>query len=142
MRLKNILLVFLVLIATGCSPAQRVARIVRNNPQLLEKQTITVRDTVITPEKVLKDTLVIRENETIVKTIDGTRLEIERNFDTIRIKWIQPADTIFIEKEVEVEVVRVYEIKREFPWWARLLLFIVVMFSLYWFLKWFGRKMS
>ena len=142
MKTKNIFLVFLLLIVTGCSPAQRVARIVRNNPQLLEKQTITVRDTVITPEKVLKDTLVIRENETIVKTIDGTRLEIERNFDTIRIKWIQPADTIFIEKEVEVEVVRVYEIKREFPWWARLLLFIVVMFGLYWFLKWFGRKMS
>jgi hypothetical protein len=140
---KALLIVF-VFYLTVCSPAERIARITKRNPQLLEKQNIIVRDTVVFPGLNFSKPLIIRDRDTVRDTVNNTFFEYIREVDTLRINVTSKPDTIFTEKEIEVEVVKVYtKTEKVIPLWVRLLvgglILVVVLLSLKLSGRWFDR---
>ena len=52
-----LILALTILASAGCSPQRRLERLIENNPQLLQNDTIQIHDTIIIPE-VSVDTIV------------------------------------------------------------------------------------
>jgi len=154
-------IVLLLLLTTACSPAQRIERITKRNPQLLERQTIIVRDTIVRPGINVEKTLIVRERDTVYTDFNKENSQLQSNknddkkhsYPNIKVRVIRdgdsltigieiPPDTLKTEKPIDVDVVKVYKTKREIPIWYRLLIFPFACVALYCFLKWFGRKMG
>jgi hypothetical protein len=66
---------------------------------------------VITENKLLTDTLVLREYDTIKIEKDGVRVSLNRLYDTIQVEVECPSDTIEISKVVEVPQI-IYQPKK------------------------------
>ncbi len=131
-KIKHYILVFFVL-TTACSPAQRIERITRRNPQLLERKTIIARDTLIYPGLNFFKSLIIRDRDTLHDTVNNTEFEYIRDVDTLYIKAKSKPDTIKIEIPVEVDAVQIYKNAPETPLWCKLLLLPFVLHLLYLF---------
>ncbi len=109
--MKKILLLLLLFFLCGCSPQQRIARIA-------EKYNLTQPETVI-----LRDTVIIEPRTYVFQTpIDSTGyFQDERNgiqlygniMDTIvTLKVITDFDTLYIEKPVEIETIKVQTVEK------------------------------
>ncbi len=140
-KFKHCILIFFVL-TIACSPAQRIERITRRNPQLLERKTIIARDTLIYPGLNFFRPIIIRDHDTVRDTVGNTEFEYIRNIDTLYIKVKSKPDTITVEIPIEVDAVRVYESKHEIPLWSKLMFLPLVLHILYRFITWIGRKMD
>ena len=106
----------------GCSPQKRLNRIVKNNPHILQKDTIqiVVRDTIIIQSQTY-DTITKFFHSDTIQVIDNSRITLKYYYDTI-LKNIYHSvdyktDTIFFEKIVPVEVERV--VIKELTWWQK-----------------------
>lgn len=100
-------------ILSSCSAQWHLNKAVKKNPLILQKDTVTVVDTIVTPPVALTDTVVLRETDTIVVQKDRLRVKISRSFDTIRVDAICEADTII--SIIEVPVDRIIYQERETP---------------------------
>ena len=106
----------------SCSPQKRLNRIVKNNPHILQKDTIqiVVRDTIII-ESQTYDTITKFFHSDTIQVIDNSRITLKYYYDTI-LKNIYHSvdyktDTIFFEKIVPVEIERV--VIKELTWWQK-----------------------
>jgi len=79
----------------------------------LQKDTVTVVDTIVTPPVALTDTVVLHQTDTITIQKDRLKVKIMRSFDTIRVDAVCDTDTIISVMEVPVE--RVVYKERETP---------------------------
>jgi len=108
---KGIIQIFF-LILISCTPQKRLNRIVRNNPHLLNKDTIRVIDTIVLQnysvdtihEIEFHDTVIIQNND---------RVEARYYYDTLKKEihhYIECKDsTIIVDRFVPVEKVIVQE---------------------------------
>jgi hypothetical protein len=76
---------------------------VKKNPSILQKEVITVHDTTVLPSVVLRDTVRLKETDTITITKEKLKLNIVRIHDTLLIDAACEGDTIVKSFEVEVE---------------------------------------
>lgn len=106
-------LLLLVSVLTSCSAHYHLRRAVKKDPSILQKDTITVVDTIVTPPVALTDTVVLRHMDTIMIQKDRLKVKIMRSFDTLRVDAICDADTIISIVEVPVE--RIIYQERETP---------------------------
>jgi hypothetical protein len=141
-KIKNLIFILFALATTACSPAQRIERITRRNPQLLERKTIIARDTLIYPGLNFAKPLIIRNRDTVRDAIGQTKFEYIRDTDTLYITVKTTPDTITVEIPIEAEVVRIYETKKEVPFWCKLPIGVLVIYGLFWIFKRFERKMD
>ena len=97
-----ILLTFIivVLMLTSCGVEKRLNRIVQNHPELLEKDTVKVTDTLII-EKVQHDTVI--DYNAFIDTVYITKGKL--SIKTVRVK-----DSIFIEGKCDTDTI-IREIK-------------------------------
>ena len=100
--LKRILIILsTMLVVASCDPIKRSHRLVRKaiylNPRIMEKDTLFLRDTVITHFKPFSDTIVIFRGDTIVKDRSIVRT-LKMKPDTIIIDGVCPPDTIYLNK--------------------------------------------
>ena len=94
----------------ACSPLQRVERILKNNPYLISHETVTVRDTVIIPE-ISYDTIVLTNpTDTIELIKERLYTRIIRYNDTLIVHSECFADTVYLERIVPVEKIKVTQI--------------------------------
>ena len=100
-------------ILSSCSAQWHLNKAVKKNPLILQKDTVTVVDTIVTPPVALTDTVVLKDMDTIVVQKDRLKVKISRSFDTIRVDAICEADTII--SIVEVPVDRIIYQERETP---------------------------
>ena len=112
----------IIALLIGCSPQKRLNRIVKNNPHILQKDTIqiVVRDTIIIQSQTY-DTITKFFHSDTIQVIDNSRITLKYYYDTI-LKNIYHSvdyktDTIFFEKIVPVEVERV--VIKELTWWQK-----------------------
>lgn len=118
----------LMLLLSSCSAQWHLKTAIKKNPLILEKDTVTVVDTVVTAPVTVRDTVTLNNRDTITITKDKLKIKIVRSFDTIAIDAECASDTIVRTIEVPYEkVVYVQQktLKQKLQTWA---LYLVVAF--------------
>lgn len=93
----------LMLLLNSCSATWHLNKAIKKDPTILEKDTVTVVDTVVTAPVQIKDTMVLEDRDTIVVVKDRLKLQLVRSFDTIAVEAECASDTIISTIEVPVE---------------------------------------
>lgn len=95
----------LVLLLSSCSAQYHLKRAIKKDPTILEKDTVTVVDTVVSAPVELRDTVTLEEKDTVVITKERLKLKIVRSFDTIAVEAECESDTIISTIQVPYEKV-------------------------------------
>jgi len=124
--IKNYIQIILVsLLLIGCSPQERLNRLMTRFPQLTETDTIYVRDTVVVENYNYDTTTVIRTHDTTT-VINNERVILKYFYDTLRevihheVECL--GDTVYTEKLVTVEKA----VFRELSWWDKYKEFVYI----------------
>ena len=107
---KLIVLLFL----TSCSAQWHLKTAVRKDPLILEKDTLVVMDTVVSPPVAITDTVIMKQHDTITLVKDKLRVKIVKVNDTITIDAICDSDTII--SIVEVPYDKIVYVEKESLW--------------------------
>jgi len=104
----------LVLSLTSCSAQWHLKKAVQKDPLILEKDTLVVMDTVVSPPVAITDTVIMRQHDTITLVKDRLRVKIVKVNDTITIDAICDSDTII--SIVEVPYDKIVYVEKESLW--------------------------
>ena len=98
---------FLILLLFSCSPAKRLDRLVSRHPELKQADTITIRDTLISPGIRADTTLHLDQlYDTVVLEKERLQVKLLRMTDTLRVEGTCNPDTIFYEKQIPIEKIK------------------------------------
>ena len=124
--IKNYIQIILIsLLLIGCSPQERLNRLMTRFPQLTEIDTIYVRDTVVVENYNYDTTTVIRTHDTTT-VINNERVILKYFYDTLRevihheVECL--GDTVYTEKLVTIEKA----VFRELSWWDKYKEFVYI----------------
>ncbi|MBC8436719.1 hypothetical protein H8D85_00180, partial [bacterium] len=81
--IKVTILFSLLYFLFSCTPQRRLNRLLTNHPQLLEKDTIIVKDTVVVQNYNYDTTTIIRLHDTTT-VINNERVVLKYYYDTLR----------------------------------------------------------
>ena len=93
--------IVLLLLLAGCSAEWHLTQAVRKGGEVWRYKYDTV---IVTKERKLTDTLILREIDSITVTNDKVRVKLVRRWDTIRVSATCIPDTIRITKEIPVKI--------------------------------------
>ena len=93
--------ILLLLLLGGCSAEWHLTQAVKKGGEVWRYKYDTV---IVTKERKLTDTLVLREIDSITVTNDKVRVKLVRNWDTIRVSATCIPDTIRITKNIPVKI--------------------------------------
>jgi hypothetical protein len=93
--------IVLLLLLAGCSAEWHLTQAVRKGGEVWRYKYDTV---IVTKERKLTDTLVLRQVDSITVTNDKVRVKLVRRWDTIRVSATCIPDTIRITKEIPVKI--------------------------------------
>ena len=93
----------LVLSLTSCSAQWHLKKAVHKDPTILEKDTLVVTDTVVSPPVAITDTVTLKQHDTITIVKDRLRVQLVKVNDTVTINAICDSDTIISIVEVPYE---------------------------------------
>ena len=119
----------LTLLLPSCSASWHLKKAVQKDPSILQKDTLVVRDTVVTQPVAITDTVILKQRDTIRLVKDRLKVEIVKVNDTITIDAICDSDTII--SIVEVPYDKVVYVEKEKPiqiiqrWMSYLLLLVI-----------------
>lgn len=119
----------LLLSLMSCSAQWHLRKAVQKDPLILQKDTLSVVDTVVTPPVAITDTVTLKQHDTITVIKDRLKVEVVRKLDTIIINAECASDTIV--RTIEVPYDKVVYVEKEKPiqviqrWMAYLLLLVV-----------------
>ena len=122
---KVFIQVVLLSLLFSCSPQQRLNRLLTRHPQLLERDTIVVIDSVIVENYVRDTTTIIQVHDTTT-VINNERVVLKYFYDTLRevihheVKCL--GDTVYVETLVPIEKA----VFRELSWWDKYKEFIYI----------------
>ena len=122
---KVFIQVVLLSLLFSCSPQQRLNRLLTRHPQLLERDTIVVIDSVIV-ESYIRDTTTIIQMHDTTTVINNERVVLKYFYDTLRevihheVKCL--GDTVYVETLVPIEKA----VFRELSWWDKYKEFIYI----------------
>lgn len=88
---------------SSCGASYHLKRAIAKDPTIAKDTIVRVDTTIVTAERRVVDTLVVRD--TIAREIksNGARVTIQRIHDTIRVDVVCPPDTIRVVAEVPIE---------------------------------------
>jgi len=122
---KVFIQVVLLSLLFSCSPQQRLNKLLTRHPQLLERDTIVVIDSVIVENYVRDTTTIIQVHDTTT-VINNERVVLKYFYDTLRevihheVKCL--GDTVYVETLVPIEKA----VFRELSWWDKYKEFIYI----------------
>ena len=122
---KVFIQVVLLSLLFSCSLQQRLNRLLTRHPQLLERDTIVVIDSVIV-ENYVRDTTTIIQTHDTTTVINNERVVLKYFYDTLRevihheVKCL--GDTVYVETLVPIEKA----VFRELSWWDKYKEFIYI----------------
>ena len=123
--IKVAILCLLLCLLFSCTPQRRLNRLLTNHPELLEKDTIIVRDTVVVQNYNYDTTTIIRLHDTTT-VINNERVILKYYYDTLReiihhdVECL--GDTVYIETLVPIEKA----VYKELSWWQKYKEFIYI----------------
>lgn len=100
---QYVYLLTVTILLTSCSAQWHLKTAVRKNPLILEKDTLIVMDTVVSPPVAITDTVIMKQHDTITLVKDRLRVRIVKVNDTITIDAVCDSDTIIRTIEVPYE---------------------------------------
>jgi len=101
-RMRFLWLISVALLLQSCGAQWHLKRAIAKDPEIVRDITVRVDTVVITKAVELRDTITIKEVDTIQIVKNGGVVDIRRHFDTIEVDVQCPPDTIRITQEVEV----------------------------------------
>ena len=101
-RMRGLWLISVALLLQNCGAQWHLKRAIAKDPEIVRDITVRVDTVVITKAVELRDTITIKEVDTIQIVKNGVVVDIRRHFDTIEVDVQCPPDTIRITQEVEV----------------------------------------
>ena len=104
-------LLTVTILLTSCSAQWHLKTAVRKNPLVLEKDTLIVMDTVVSPPVAITDTVIMKQHDTITLVKDRLRVRIVKVNDTITIDAVCDSDTII--RTIEVPYDKIVYIEKE-----------------------------
>ena len=104
----------LISLLTSCSAQWHLKKAVQKDPMILKKDTLVVMDTLVVPPVVLKDTVTLRQHDTIVIEKDRLRVKIVKVNDTLIIDAKCASDTIV--RTIEVPYDKIVYVEKESIW--------------------------
>ena len=104
----------LLLLLTSCSAQWHLRKAVQKDPMILKKDTLVVQDTFVVPPVVLKDTVTLKQHDTITITKDRLRVKIVKVNDTLIIDAKCDSDTIV--RTIEVPYDKIVYVEKESVW--------------------------
>lgn len=116
------------LMIESCGASWHLKRAIAIDPTIVQTQIVRMDTTIVTPERIVHDTIVTRAVDTIELFRDNVRIQLVRNYDTIAVNVECPSDTIRIVRDVAVSNVCPPE---PFDWSRWLGWVIVVLLSIY-----------
>ena len=99
---------------TSCSAQWHLATAIKKDPTILEKDTLVVTDTVVTPPVAITDTVTLKQHDTITLVKDRLKVKIVKVNDTITINAECASDTIITTIEVPYE--KIVYVKEKTLW--------------------------
>ena len=123
--IKIAILCLLLCLLFSCTPQRRLNRLLTNHPELLEKDPIIVRDTVVVENYNYDTTTIIRLHDTTT-VINNERVILKYYYDTLReiihheVECL--GDTLYIETLVPIEKA----VYKELSWWQKYKEFIYI----------------
>lgn len=101
--IRVILLIAAFTMLSGCGSQYHLKRAIAKDPTILADTIVRFDTTIVTDQRTLVDTLVIRD--TIMREIvrDGVKVRLQIVHDTIRFDVECPPDTIRVVRDVAVE---------------------------------------
>jgi hypothetical protein len=118
----------LVLLLTSCSAQWHLKKAVQKDPTILEKDTLVVTDTVVSPPVAITDTVIMKQHDTITLVKDRLRVNIVKVNDTITIDAICDSDTIISIVEIPYEKIIYVEQESLLQKIQRLALYFLLVF--------------
>ena len=103
----------LLLLLTSCSAQWHLKKAVQKDPAILEKDTLVVTNTVVSPPVAITDTVTLKQHDTITIVKDRLKVQLVKVNDTITINAECASDTIVTTIEVPYEKI-VYVEKENF----------------------------
>ena len=118
----------LMLSLTSCSAQWHLKKAVQKDPTILEKDTLVVMDTVVSPPVAITDTVIMKQHDTIRLVKDRLRVNIVKVNDTITIDAICDSDTIISIVEIPYEKIIYVEQESLLQKIQRLALYFLLVF--------------
>ena len=100
--MRGLWLISVALLLQSCGAQWHLKRAIAKDPEIVRDIIVRVDTVVITKAVELRDTITIKEVDTIQIVKNGVVVDIRRHFDTIEVDVQCPPDTIRITQEVEV----------------------------------------
>jgi hypothetical protein len=117
---------------SSCGASWHLKRAIAKDPTIARDTIVRVDTTIVTKERRVVDTLVVRD--TIVREIvrDGARVRIQRLHDTIRVDVVCPPDTIRVVAEVPVDriIYKTKAVKRSLLDQVGVILFLILLITI------------
>jgi len=126
--IRAVLIVGLLFLTQGCGAKYHLKRAIAKDPTILDSVVLKVDTTIITQIEEVRDTLILREIDTITLERNGVRIDLRRVYDTIEVDVQCPPDTIRIQKEIRVPQV-VYKEKSFDNWLISLLIMLFFLYT-------------
>ncbi len=111
------LLLFLIpiLLFCGCSPQKRIARIAEKY-NLIQYDKVIFRDTLIIPSKTIMFQTVIDSLGNFYQKVNNNEIFGNIHDSVITVRVIPDADTIIIEKPIDVHTIKVNKVEKVKPY--------------------------
>jgi len=87
----------------SCSAQWHLKKAVRKDPTIMEKDTLVVVDTVVSPPVAITDTVTLKQHDTITLVKDRLKVQLVKVNDTVTINAVCDSDTIISIVEVPYE---------------------------------------
>jgi len=127
--MRGLWLISIALLLQSCGAQWHLKRAIAKDPTIVQERSIKIDTVLITEEKTVRDTIVLKRIDTTRIERNGVRIEIRRIHDTIQIDAQCLPDTIRLVKEISVPKI-VYKEKKSTFGLVKLIIILVILLIL------------
>ena len=118
------------LMIESCGASWHLRRAIAKDPTIVQQRVVKMDTTIITPERIVRDTIVTTAVDTIEMVRDRVRIQLVRQFDTIFVNVECPPDTIRVVQTASVDSIcppRPTDWTKWFGWIMCILLLVYII---------------
>lgn len=121
--MKKIIYILFLLLVVSCSPQKRLNRLIDKHPELVQKDTINFKDTIIVPGPTANFNIPFTNFKDNIKFEEknGIKIFYKIEHDTVKINVEVAIDTVYINKKIPIEKIKyITKIKTKFSLFEKL----------------------
>ena len=127
--MRSLWIITVALLLQSCGAQWHLKRAIAKDPTIVQERTEKLDTVVITQEKLVRDTIVLKRIDTTTIERNSVRIKIRRIHDTIQVQAECLSDTIRIVKEIKVPKI-VYKEKKTTFGLVKLIIILVILLIL------------